>query len=369
MDLIDRLNDVGDRFSKMKDQVGTEEATKNAFIMPFISSLGYDVFNPMEVVPEYTADIGTKKGEKVDYCILQDENPVIIIECKHWKEKLDIHKSQLHRYFHVTPVRFAILTNGNSYKFYSDLEEPNKMDDKPFFEFSLDKLSDNIINELKKFQKSSFDVEGIVSTASDLKYSKEIKELLNHELKEPSEDFIRLFVSKVYSGRVTQKVFEQFEGLVKESIKHLINDLINERLTKALGTNDENINENSESSNEEVIETDEVVLSEEELDKQKRGIVTTEEELEGLRIVQAISRRIVSLDKIKERDTKSYFGILYEDNNRKPICRLHLNSNKKYISLFDKDRNEEKILIEKLEDIYLHETKILDIISIYSSEE
>ncbi len=53
----------------------------------------------MEVVPEFVADIGTKKGEKVDYAILKDSEPVVIIECKHWKERAEAHNSQLHRYY------------------------------------------------------------------------------------------------------------------------------------------------------------------------------------------------------------------------------------------------------------------------------
>lgn len=81
MDLIDKLKKIGERFEKLKDQVQTEEATKNAFVMPFIAALGYDVFNPLEVVPEYTADIGIKKGEKVDYCILKNGEPIMILEC------------------------------------------------------------------------------------------------------------------------------------------------------------------------------------------------------------------------------------------------------------------------------------------------
>ena len=60
MDLIDRIKDIASRIPKQMEHIQTEEATKNAFIMPFISSLGYDVFNPLEVIPEFTADIGTR---------------------------------------------------------------------------------------------------------------------------------------------------------------------------------------------------------------------------------------------------------------------------------------------------------------------
>ena len=88
MDFKDQIKLLGDRVNKLKDQIATEEATKNAFIMPFLQALGYDVFNPMEVVPEYISDIGTKKGEKIDYAIMKDNTPCILVECKHIAQNL-----------------------------------------------------------------------------------------------------------------------------------------------------------------------------------------------------------------------------------------------------------------------------------------
>ena len=153
MDLKTKLAELHNRVDNLKDNITTEEATKTAFIMPFIQILGYDIFNPIEVVPEFTADLGTKKGEKVDYAILKDGHPIIIIECKHWKENLNSHSSQLHRYFNVTKSRFAILTNGIKYEFYTDLEKSNIMDSKPFMEINLDELKEANIKQLVKFQK------------------------------------------------------------------------------------------------------------------------------------------------------------------------------------------------------------------------
>ena len=277
MDLIDKLQDISQRIQKAKDLVTTEEATKTAFILPFLTALGFDVFNPLEVVPEFTADIGTKKGEKVDYCILKDGKPIIIIECKHWQEQLNIHTSQLHRYFHVTDTRFALLTNGVHYQFFADLEEHNKMDEKPFFEFSFDHITEHIALELKKFQRDQFDVDQILSTASDLKYSKEITELLAKELKEPSEDFVKYFASRVYNGKVTKKIMEQFVLLVQKSSKQLISELVSARIKTAL------TDEEEETRNEiKAVEEKEV-----ENQPDDRGIHTTEEETEGYKIIQA----------------------------------------------------------------------------------
>lgn len=348
MDLIDRIKSIGERFEKTKEIVTTEEATKNAFIMPFIQALGYDVFDPMEVVPEFTADVALKKGEKVDYCIMQDNHPIIIIECKHWKEKLDNHDSQLVRYFHVTDTRFAILTNGLEYRFYTDLDDSNKMDSRPFFEFKANSISELQIEELKKFTKQLFDVSEILSNASDLKYSKAIKELLSQELKNPSDDFIKYITGAVYSGRITQKVQEQFAPLIQKSFKLLMSEMISDKLKIAMS---------SESEEQEVVQEE---IQQEEEKASNDGIVTTEEELQGYRIVQAILLPHITADRVFYRDAKTYFSVLLDDNNRKTICRLHLNRSKKYLGVFDENKKENKILIETLEDIYSHSDKIKD---------
>jgi len=125
-----------ERAVKLKDELLTEEATKTALIMPFFSLLGYDVFNPNEFVPEYISDIGTKKGEKIDYAIVKNGEPLILIEAKKAGMKLQKQQQyQLMRYFGVSKSRIAILTNGISYQFFSDMESPNLMDDEPFFLF------------------------------------------------------------------------------------------------------------------------------------------------------------------------------------------------------------------------------------------
>jgi predicted type IV restriction endonuclease len=138
MDLIDQLRGLSSRIATTKSLIQTEEATKNAMVMPFIQILGYNVFDPLEVTPELIADVGTKKGEKVDYAILKDGKPIILFECKKAGSDLHInHAGQLFRYFHVTAARFGVLTNGLVYRFFTDLEQPNKMDEKAFFEFSI----------------------------------------------------------------------------------------------------------------------------------------------------------------------------------------------------------------------------------------
>ena len=200
MDFSDKIKQFSKRIDIIKGNLATEEATKTALIMPFFNLLDYDVFNPMEFVPEFVADIGTKKGEKVDYAIIKDDKPVILIEAKSVNDDLTKHDAQLFRYFTSTDAKFAILTNGIIYKFFTDLEESNKMDEKPFLEVNLLDLSDIQVSELKKFTKDNFDIDTIFNSASELKYTNLIKKQLTEQLNKPSDEFVRFIISDFFTG-------------------------------------------------------------------------------------------------------------------------------------------------------------------------
>lgn len=350
MDLKDQIKVIADR-TKHKDQIQTEEATKNAFVMPFLQSLGYDVFNPLEVVPEFIADIGIKKGEKIDYAIFKDGNPTILIECKHWSQNLNIHDGQLLRYFHVSKAKFGILTNGIVYRFYSDLVSPNKMDEKPFLEFNITDVKDNQIEELKKFHKINFDAESIVNTASELKFMNELKHILNQELTNPTPEFVKHFAKQVYPSVVTAKVLEQFTELTKKSIQQHISDLITERLKTALSKEDE---KNSE-----------VNISTEKNLEDISKVNTTEEELEGFMIVKTILRQKTAANRVTYRDAQSYFAVFLDDNNRKAVCRLYLNGSKKFIGIFDETKKETKNEIKNLDEIFNYSEMLLKTLEAY----
>jgi hypothetical protein len=352
MDFKDQIKQLGDRVTKLKDQIQTEEATKNAFIMPFLQTLGYDVFNPLEVVPEYVTDIGTKKGEKIDYAIFKDGNPTILVECKHWGQNLNLHDGQLLRYFHVSKAKFGLLTNGITYRFYSDLVETNKMDEKPFLEFNINEIKDNQLEELKKFHKTVFDADSITNTASELKYTNELKHLLQQELANPSPDFVKHFARQVYPSVITAKVLEQFTNLTKKSIQQHISDLITERLKTALSKEDEKNKE------QEALQAEQAKIEE-------SKIVTTEEELEGFMIVKTIVRQKISVARVTYRDAQSYFAILLDDNNRKTICRLYLNGSKKYFVTLDEQKKEVRNEIGTLDDIFKFSDTLLQIVDSY----
>lgn len=320
-------------------------------MLPFLRSLGYDVFDPSEVVPEFTADAVGKKGEKVDYAIKIDNEIRILIECKPISVTLEKkHLDQLYRYFSVTNAKFAILTNGRTFNFYTDLDAPNKLDAKPFFVFDVADFNSSIVSELKKFEKGAFDVTAILATAERLKYTSGVKQVISKLIEDPSEDFVRMVSSGVYEGRMTQQVREMFTGIVRSAFREVIMDTVKSRLSNALA------------DTEEVIEKIDTPVDEE------PDVVTTDEEREGYMIVKAIVRETIAANRVVMRDQKSYCGILVDNNNRKPLARLWFNRSVKYIGLFDGEV-EERLIVDSLDKIYEYGDRLRATAKKYAGEQ
>ncbi|GAB1476352.1 type I restriction endonuclease [Bacillota bacterium] len=345
MEFAEKLSLFAQRIEGLKNSIKTEEATKTSMVMPFFQMLGYDVFNPLEFVPEFTADVGIKKGEKIDYAIAIDNRPIILIECKPWFDDLSKHGSQLFRYFSTTTAKFAILTNGIVYKFFTDLEITNKMDLAPFLEFDLLNLKENLVPEINKFSKDVLDVNNIIGAASELKYTRLIKEWFIKELEEPSAELVKLIMTSTYEGLKNQKAIDKFQPLVKRSFKQFLSDTMNERIKVALKKE-----QNDDKVPEAISEPEDDVVS---------NINTTMEELEAFAIIKSILRTTCDIKRIVYRDTESYLGILYDNNNRKWICRMHLFENKKYITLPDENKKPVRYDIECLDDIYKYTDLII----------
>lgn len=341
MDFIDQIKQFSKRVETLKDNLPTEEATKTSIIMPFFSLLGYDVFNPEEFMPEFTADVGIKKGEKVDYAILNNGEPTILIECKWIGEPLEKHDSQLFRYFGTSNAKFAILTNGQIYKFYTDLEESNKMDEKPFLEIDILDVKETQVAELKKFHKSNFDVDSIFDVASELKYSSEFRTTFANQLQNPTDDFVKFFLSKSYDGRFTQNVVEKFKPILKKSLNNYITELMNDKIKTALGAQDSTESEEQEITQEEVTSNEE---------KEKK-IVTTEEELEAFFIVKNLLCGIADINDITYKDNERYMAILYKNKTTKWVCRFYFNGSNKYITLPNENKKEIRYDITNIYDI------------------
>jgi len=358
MDFIEELKVLSAKIHKQKDVTRTEEATKTAFVLPFIKALGYDVFNPTEVIPEFTADVGVKKGEKVDYAVMRDGEVIMLFECKAANVNLDDqHASQLFRYFSVTDARLAILTDGIIYRFYTDIEVAHKMDVKPFMEFDMLDIQEHLVPDLKRLTKQVFNLDEIISVAGEMKYTREIKKILGEELSAPTEDFVRFFASRVYKGKLTQSVRELFTTITKKAFTRFINETINERLKSAM-TAPLQVTPSPSGAGGQVAE-DEAETEEQ--------IVTTIEEVEGFYIIKGILRQVVDPSRIAQRDTKNYFGILLDDKKTKPICRLYLCEKQKCISFFTQEKQWEKVPIEKLDDLYKYADRLSATVAMYDN--
>jgi predicted type IV restriction endonuclease len=360
MDFIDQIKTHAKTIPVLKEKIQTEEGTKNALIMPFIQILGYNVFDPTEVNPEFIADVGTKKGEKVDYAIIKDGKPCILIECKSINSDLSKEQaSQLFRYFSVTTAKIGILTNGVIYQFYTDLDEKNKMDGKPFLEINLLDIKEPLIEQLKKYTKVALNLEELHDDATQLKYTKEIIQIANKEFAHPSEEFVKFFAQQIYPKKVTQKVLENFTLITKDSLDQFLTDKINERLKSAMKPDAASKVPDAQPADG-TTTTPATEIND--------GIITTEEEWEGYYFVKAILHDVVDPSKIVMRDAKSYCAILFENNNRKPICRFYFDGKQKYVGLFNsKDKAENKVPITTIQELFKLTDQLKATITMYQA--
>ena len=333
MDFIDEVRTRSGRFKDRIQHIATEEATKSSLVLPFMQMLGYDIFDPAEVVPEFTADVGTKKGEKVDYALMRDGKPAILIECKKYGNKIeDEEMSQLLRYFSVTEARVGVLTDGITYRFYSDIDQPNVMDSRPFFEFNMLDFNDHQVEQLKRFTKSSFDLSEVIDAARELKYLTEIKRVLAEELADPSDDLLYVICRRIFDRLPGPRARQQLQPIAKLAATQFINERINDRLRSAL-------QQGEQRKEEQVPEVEQV----------EPEIVTTVEEWEGFYAVKSILRDLIDVSRLTLRDTRSYCAIWLD--GKKWICRLYFNGSRKYLAL---PTMEERLPTDGVDGLYAH---------------
>lgn len=345
-----KLDSLVDKIIATKDNITNEEQTKMAFIAPFLNLLGYDVFDPSVVVPEFTADIGTKKGEKVDYAIMSNGKPLILIEAKSIQENLDNHNNQLVRYFNVTEAKFAILTNGIEYRFFSDLDEKNKMDSTPFMMINLLNLKERNKKDLERFSRDQIDLDSILNMANRKKYTTGIKSVFREEIENPSEDFVKFFISKITSKRATQGLIQEFKDYIRTSLKEIVFDMANEKINS--------IKMELQAQNQASIEQNTITTIQE-------VESVTEEENEAYFIVKAILSEILSPNRLDYQDGSNYISIMCDGSRKKWICRLYFKTSNKYIAF--NDGIDERIKFDKLEDIYSFREKLLEVAQKFKS--
>lgn len=340
------LTNFSKRAAELQTHISTEEATKMSLVAPFFQLLGYDIFNPAEFCPEYTADVGIKKGEKVDYVIIINDKPIILIEVKCIGKKLDRHSSQLFRYYATTNARFALLTNGIIYRFYTDLNEKNKMDSTPFYEFNLLSLSPNDYNEIPKFSKNCFNESSITDSAEILMYANQFTAYLKEQLQNPSDDFTRLFLKASYSGVKTQNVIDKFRPVLKKSLNDYIDKLVKEKMTS-------------------LVNSSSYVTASENTATAKLEPSTME--LNFFALVKDLITNTGLSNDITYKKTESYFAILYQNNVRKWIARLAISSSQITLILPDLNKNELRYKIASLNEVALYQKQLFNILKVYTN--
>lgn len=344
MDLFDKIRELSDRIPHMLDNLETEEATKLSLVVPFIQALGYNVSDPRDVIPEYPTGKGIKKAKKVDFTLLFDGKPAILIECKHHladlKNSDQSYYSQLGHYFDaVKEASFGVLTNGLIYQFYSDLDDQTFIDKKPFFEFDLINLDNFALEELRKFSKSSFNLTSIRESALELKLKRETKDLLCDQLQNPDEELVRFVATKIYGlrGNLTKNWMKKFTAYTKWAL----NEVVNEKATPSPNTAVTSLALESGGLSGSGIEI----------------ISPANQANESYFIIRTILREVVRPDRVTIRNFKKSFGILLDDNQRKPICHLYFNDPQKYVVFFD-TQTLEQVPIKNPADLCEHSERL-----------
>jgi hypothetical protein len=344
MSFKEDVADLAKRAISAQAVAQTEEATKNAIVMPFLRVLGFDVFDPTQIIPEYVADVGLKKGEKIDYACKIGDRIEYLVEAKSVSTNLrDAQYNQLFRYFHACDANIGILTNGLHIWFFTDLEAPNKMDATPFFKFDLLAYDDNDLKELEKFHKNNFSIENIQAAASSLKYLRGAMSFIEGQWTNPDEEFVRLVARGFYEGKLTSGVVNDLKPIVKRAFDDLFRQRAKHKIDVAFDGG----------ADEEIPAVDD------------NKVETTPDELQGFMIVRAIAAEVAPVSRITMRDAQSYCAILFDDNNRKPIARLHFNGKSMSVSLFNSDKEVTRHPISDIEGIYQHRAAICALVEGY----
>ena len=316
----------------------TEEASKTALILPMFSDvLGYNVIDPSVFVPEYVTDIGAKRGEKVDYAILRDNSPEILIEAKWSGTSLDGESSQigyvsqLFRYFSLTSAKIGILTNGIEYRFYGDLDSNHQMDEDHFYQFNVLNMSEEDMEYLYRFHYSSFNSKKIIDDASEKKTHSDIKQLLKKLVTDPDNDFTGYIMKRLGASRRTKGLVQNYQPIVKQIMKEIVSEGIT-------------------------------------VDDKSPEIVTTQEELAAYYIIQTLIHKTIDPSRVKYKDSKTYFTVNIDGLTTHWICRLLPSSKGQWqIVIPVKDnKNPEKIILNDNTDLFELQNKFIKVAERYT---
>mgnify|MGYP003366224037 FL=1 len=305
----------------------TEETTKQALILPFLDILGFSPYDPQKVKAEYGADFpGVKANERVDYALFCQGIPVMFIEAKAYKEKIDNHCPQLSRYFNSTPeVTISAITNGVEWRFFTDLKEKNIMDPTPFLKIRMDEVTDADAEQLFRFRHDKFKPEALRTLAEESVYLSAFTKTISSSLREVDQEFVRYVASRSNVERqLNQRFLESITPLVKQAVELSVSAMVVSGLS---GKN------STESPHDEVHDDNEQEKSDTQadvVDPDNPNIVTTYNERQ---LFDKIVSIIGAENDIQYKDTASYFGVLFQGKTNRWIVRYYDKKSKSSIQL------------------------------------
>ena len=313
--LLSKAFDAWD-YSKAIAASNDEATTRDFLIHPFFELLGYKRID--DFTHEYVADVGGKRGRRVDVAItLGMGNPQIIVECKRAGASLsDNHFRQLNEYIHYTPsADFGILTNGTIYNFYLRPKGSSTgLSIEPFFTFNLDEFDNSDLEVLALFYRPTIDLKEVAAEAEEVLFLNRFDNALLEVFKSKTDGFIKDICYQMGAQRVSPQLREQVANLVN---------------SMSLKTAAES-------------------LYQAESESRSTGVITTDEELKAYNIIRtilAMSSKIkdAEMSRIGYRDFKGFFSILVDDNQQKKIATLNLGPNKKSIVIDGIDYEVSKV--------------------------
>jgi len=299
----------------------TEETTKQALILPLLDILGFSPYDPTKVLAEFAADFpGVKSTERVDYALYCNGQPVMFIEAKPYVANLTNHAPQLSRYFNSSlGVTIGAITNGKEWRFFTDLINPNVMDDKPFLTVDFTKNKAEDLTQLAEFKHDNFHVEKLRFFAEENQYIQQFKTVIKRSINEVDIDFVRYVAQQASIPRqLNTKFLESIQPFVKQAVEQSISDTVVKGLSSPTIITAQPVEQKVEETIEIVPESStlsDIVNSENE------RIVTTVDEQELSRIVIELFPEVEWVAK----DTESYFSVLFQNKNNRWLFRYDVN--------------------------------------------
>lgn len=363
-DFILRLKNHIDHVKKVGEHCSTEETTKQALILPLLDILGFNPYDPTKVLAEFAADFpGVKATERVDYALYCNGQPVMFIEAKSYSSNLTNHAPQLSRYFNSSlGVTIGAITNGREWRFFTDLINPNVMDEKPFLIVDFTKANPEDLTQLAEFKHDNFHAEKLRFFAEENQYIQQFKTVIRKSINDVDIDFVRYVAQQANIQRqLNAKFLESIQPFVQQAVQQAISDTVVKGLSSPTIITAQPVEHKpTEVQHQEVTETPEPDFI---VNPDNEKIITTKDEQDLLKIITELFPEV----EIEGRDTESYYSILYQNKTNRWLLRYDVNRKRPtifFIVPMDDSRKSEleraglevqnngAIFIEKPEHIY-----------------